>query len=90
MSESATSGTSQSQPSRDGIDEWVRAILRCPVCRSPLVDANDGTGAAQLWCDGSLDAGCRRQYRIDDGIPVLLAEEAVHPYAEAGDGSGAT
>ncbi len=45
---------------------WLREILRCPVCKSELVDV-----AAELGC-----TGCGRHYRIDQGIPVLLPDEA--------------
>lgn len=68
---------------------WVRAILRCPACRSPLDDAAGPGGAAELWCDGSLDPSCRRQYRFDDAIPVLLVEEARHPGGSTTTPSGA-
>ncbi|MDB5068334.1 MAG: uncharacterized protein QOG45_80 [Chloroflexota bacterium] len=42
------------------------AILVCPRCRGPLV-----TEAAALRCDA-----CRLRYRVDDGIPVMLIDEA--------------
>lgn len=42
------------------------AILVCPKCRGPLV-----TEAAALRCDA-----CRLRYRVDDGIPVMLIDEA--------------
>jgi len=48
---------------------WLRAILRCPACREPLVDRAGG-----LEC-----TGCRLRYRIEDGIPVLLVDEATRP-----------
>jgi uncharacterized protein YbaR (Trm112 family) len=41
-------------------------ILACPSCRGPLV-----AEPHSLRCDR-----CRVRYRIDSGIPVLLAREA--------------
>jgi len=43
--------------------------LRCPVSRQPMV--------AHRQTLVSLDAATRLSYPIQDGIPVLLAEEAV-------------
>ena len=43
--------------------------LRCPVSKQPLV--------AHQQTLVSLDATTRLSYPIQDGIPVLLAEEAV-------------
>ena len=48
------------------IDDQLLQILVCPVDRGPL-----------LCTDGLLyNPRLRRAYRIDDGIPVLLADEA--------------
>jgi uncharacterized protein YbaR (Trm112 family) len=58
-----------------GIEPWLREILRCPNCRSELVDAQ-GEGGPELHC---TNAACGLQYRIDDGIPVLLVDEARKP-----------
>jgi uncharacterized protein YbaR (Trm112 family) len=49
------------------------AILVCPKCRGALV-----TEAAALRCDA-----CRLRYRVDDGIPVMLIDEAT-PVASEG------
>ncbi|MGP9693866.1 Trm112 family protein [Brachybacterium sp. AOP25-B2-12] len=46
---------------------WVRAALRCPVCRHELRDAE-----AALRC-----TGCDRLYPVENGIPVLIAERAL-------------
>jgi hypothetical protein len=43
-------------------------ILACPLCKSPVIETGDS-----LLC---TDASCRRRYRIDDGIPVMLIDEA--------------
>ncbi len=50
------------------LDPDFLAILRCPLSRATLVQDGD-------WLV-STDAETRRRYRIDDGIPVLLVEEA--------------
>ncbi|NVN50992.1 Trm112 family protein [Mycolicibacterium hippocampi] len=49
------------------LDGTLLAILVCPEDRGPL-----------LLVDGHLyNPRLRRKYRIDDGIPVLLIDEAV-------------
>jgi len=53
------------------IESWLREILRCPSCRSALTDAQGPDSAPELHC-----TGCSLAYRIDDGIPVLLVDEA--------------
>ncbi len=59
---------------------WLRDILRCPVGRHPLVDVAADSGGVELLCaeDCGTVAGrpVRRAYRVEDGIPVLLADEA--------------
>ena len=57
------------------IEPWLREILRCPSCRSELSDAQGETGP-ELHC---TNADCGLQYRIDDGVPVLLVDEARKP-----------
>ncbi len=54
------------------IEPWLREILRCPQCRSILSDGS-GPGGPELHC---TNTACRRAYRIDDGIPVLLVDES--------------
>ena len=54
------------------IELWLREILRCPQCRSILSDGS-GPGGPELHC---TNTACRRAYRIDDGIPVLLVDES--------------
>lgn len=50
------------------IEDWLRALLVCPESKKPLVYfEEDGF----LLCPAS-----RLKYRIDDGIFVLLVEEA--------------
>ncbi|MEE8142357.1 MAG: Trm112 family protein [Planctomycetota bacterium] len=48
------------------IDGELLEILRCPLSRRPLVLKGN-----KLYCYES-----RKAYRIEDGIPVLLIEEA--------------
>ena len=69
--------------SESTMQPWLREILRCPVCRGELVDGTSPDGAPELQCaDDCEQAGQRRGYRIDDGIPVLLIDEAA-PYTPA-------
>jgi hypothetical protein len=53
------------------IDQELLEILACPRCKGPvrLVDEPEG-----LVCDQ-----CRLLYPIEDGIPVMLIDEA-RPY----------
>ena len=50
------------------VDEKLLSILVCPQDRGPLLLA----GADWLY-----NPRLRRAYRIEDGIPVLLIDEAV-------------
>lgn len=49
------------------LDEKLLSILVCPADRKPLLYVDDVLYNPRL----------RRAYRIDDGIPVLLVDEAV-------------
>ncbi|KWX68207.1 Trm112 family protein [Mycobacterium sp. NAZ190054] len=49
------------------LDESLKAILVCPQDRGPLLFVEESLYNPRL----------RRKYRIDDGIPVLLIDEAV-------------
>ena len=62
-------------PPDDRIEPWLRDILRCPVCHGELVDAQ-GPDHPELQC---TTESCGRAYRIEDGVPVLLADEARRP-----------
>jgi uncharacterized protein YbaR (Trm112 family) len=66
---------SQGQGQDVRIEPWLREILRCPACRSELADA-EVDGLPELHC---TNAECGLQYRIDDGVPVLLVDEARKP-----------
>jgi uncharacterized protein len=52
------------------VDDSLLSILVCPADRGPLVLVRDGT--SELLYNPRL----RRAYRIEDGIPVLLIDEA--------------
>lgn len=54
---------------------WLREILRCPSCRSTLLDVTDDAGAPGLRCITDAPQGCGRTYPYDRGIPVLLVSE---------------
>ncbi len=57
------------------LEPWLLQILACPCERhAPLAyDSSAAGGAGELAC-----TACDRVYRIDDGIPVLLLDEARH------------
>ena len=50
------------------LDEKLLSILVCPADRGPLLYVRD---------EVLYNPRLRRAYRIDDGIPVLLIDEAV-------------
>jgi len=54
------------------VDRELLEILACPKCKGELALADD---ESELRCDA-----CRLRYRIEDGIPILLIDEAT-PYA---------
>jgi uncharacterized protein len=56
------------------IEPWLREILVCPQCHSELVDQQGATGTPELRCTSTE---CGLVYRVEDGIPVLLIDEAV-------------
>ena len=57
------------------IEPWLREILRGPACRSELRDAT-GESGPELVCTSD---SCGLAYRIEDGVPVLLVDEARRP-----------
>lgn len=57
------------------IEPWLREILRCPQCLAELDDA-EGPGGPELVCASQT---CGLAYRVDDGVPVLLVDEARRP-----------
>ena len=50
------------------MDKKLLEILVCPACKGPLVYKAE---AKELWCRAEKLA-----YRIEDGIPVMLVDEA--------------
>ncbi|MDO5503367.1 MAG: hypothetical protein Q4G67_09375 [Actinomycetia bacterium] len=58
------------------ISPWLREILVCPKCHATLRDDTGPDGGPELVCEGE---GCALAYRIDDGVPVLLIDEARRP-----------
>jgi uncharacterized protein YbaR (Trm112 family) len=50
------------------MDSKLLELLVCPVTKTPLVWRRD---EEELWC-----AASRLAYPIDDGIPVLIPEQA--------------
>lgn len=57
----------------DAIEPWLREILRCPRCHAAL---RDDVAASELVCTSQQ---CGLAYRFDEGIPVLLVDEARAP-----------
>jgi uncharacterized protein YbaR (Trm112 family) len=56
------------------LDDSLLSILVCPADRGPLLlvdDDGSGTGGQLLY-----NPRLRRAYHIEDGIPVLLIDEA--------------
>ena len=53
------------------MDRELLEILACPKCKGGLKLSDD---EAELRCDA-----CQLSYRIEDGIPILLIDEAT-PY----------
>ena len=51
------------------MDEELLEILACPKCKGALTLTPE---ESELRC-----ATCRLAFRIDDGIPILLIDEAV-------------
>ncbi|HEX9849313.1 Trm112 family protein [Candidatus Deferrimicrobium sp.] len=50
------------------MDKELLEILACPKCKGELQLTVD---ESELRCDV-----CRLSYRVDDGIPILLIDEA--------------
>lgn len=56
------------------LDEKLLSILVCPEDRGPLLLVDD---------EFLYNPRLRRAYRIEDGVPVLLIDEAVNVSEEA-------
>lgn len=50
------------------LDPEFLAILACPLCKAPLKEEGD-----------FLISALGLKYRIEDGIPILLLDEAILP-----------
>lgn len=61
------------------MDEKLLRLLACPQCHGPLALSPAG--------DGLVCAACGVVYPVREGIPVMLAEEAV-PQAKWREGGG--
>ena len=63
------------------IDPELLRILVCPKCKGELDVSRGADGAEE-----SLDCpACALSYPVDDGIPVMLVEEARPLRPQAGD-----
>lgn len=58
-------------PPETALPAWLRDILRCPACRGVLAD-----GSGELRCTAPE---CGLRFRVEEGIPVLLVDEALPP-----------
>ena len=71
-----TSAAPTGAPSGPRIEPWLREILRCPRARpsSSTAPARPGPSCS------CTSPECGLAYRVDDGIPVLLVDEARSPH----------
>ncbi len=53
------------------LDDKLLSILACPKCKGDL-EHKEKPGEESLSCNT-----CKLKYRVEDGIPVMLIEEAV-------------
>lgn len=58
------------------LDGTRLAALNAAIAAGKVKQA-DGQSLTQAWKEALVTANGSRAYRIDDGIPVLLADEAV-------------
>jgi len=58
-------------------EPWVRELLRDPVSGAPLVDVVLPDGRPGLAPDPQADPAHPVAYPVVDGVPVLLADDAV-------------
>jgi uncharacterized protein len=66
------------------IHDDLLELLVCPQCKGALSLATDGEAHVSLDCPA-----CKLAYPIDEGIPVMLVEEA-RPLAPRAAGAAAT
>lgn len=71
------------QPKEPAIDPDFLKILACPKCRSAVAFASpDAEDKSDEKLDGWLEcqgADCGLRYRVRDGIPEMLIDEAAPP-----------
>lgn len=60
------------------LDPKLLEILACPLCRQPVVP-----DAAHAWL---TCRACSVRYRVEDGIPIMLPDEAQPLPAAGGPG----
>ncbi len=53
------------------LDPSLLEILACPKCKTPV----------ELEGDRLVCVRCGRRYRVEDGIPIMLIDEAEPPAA---------
>jgi hypothetical protein len=53
------------------LPDGLLEIMQCPDCAGTL---REDAPASQLVCEN-----CGLRYRVDDGIPVMLLDEAIRP-----------
>ncbi|WP_280235222.1 Trm112 family protein [Nocardia cyriacigeorgica] len=58
-------------PEETTVDATLLSLLACPQDKGPLHLVRTGAGASELY-----NPRLRRAYPIDNGIPVLLIDEA--------------
>jgi uncharacterized protein len=58
-----------SEQNQPPISDELLEILACPACKTPVHLEGD-----RLVCDS-----CQRRYRIENGIPIMLIDEAEMP-----------
>ncbi len=68
---SADAGSAKAGPGTQ-LEPWARALLRCPVSGTELVDGVDDDGQPVLV---STHPDRPLAYPVRDGIPVLLVDE---------------
>jgi uncharacterized protein YbaR (Trm112 family) len=58
------------------LSEELLAVLACPESKEPLYYFPAGEDGKQDDAAFLLSAGARLRYRIEQGVPVMLVEEA--------------
>ena len=63
------------------VPEDLLRILRCPACVTSSDEPPEGTdkGKLELRGDGLVCLQCGRRFKVEDGIPNMLLDEAEMP-----------